>query len=208
MCNVQAVGNLLAQEKTDFSEIREALKDIEAGAKRGGAVVHHLRGLYAKTPQIKAALQVNDILEQTIGLLRSELVLKKTTVQLELDPNLRLIRGSRVELQQVVLNLVTNALEAMTACENGARLLYIRTAFDEPATIRASFRDCGTGLTEEQLRHMFEPLRTTKVGGMGMGLTICLAIIEGHGGRLWAENNPECGSTFHFTLPAFSSGPS
>jgi two-component system, cell cycle sensor histidine kinase and response regulator CckA len=203
VCNVQAIEQLLAQTPPDFSQLRETLRDIEAAGKRAGAVIHQLRRLYQKTGRDRGPLQLNDILQKTVGLLHSEFLLKTVALRLELDPLLPAVWGNEVELQQVVLNLITNALEAMTAREPWARQLDIRTLSVEPNTIRASIRDCGTGLTEEQMRHIFEPFYTTKVNGMGMGLTICQSILETHGGRLWAENNPDRGTSFHLSLPAF-----
>jgi len=207
VCNTQAAQNLLARDGLDKSEILEVLQDVEAESKRAGEVIHQLRSLYQKTGGVRTELQINRIVQRTMNLLNSELVFKDVALRLELDEQLPRVRGSEVELQQVVLNLVTNALEAMASGPAAARRLLIRTAGDGARNICVSVRDSGPGLTEAQLCRVFEPLFTTKATGMGMGLAISHSIIEAHGGRLWAENNPEAGATFHFTVPVNSANP-
>ncbi|HRZ54086.1 MAG TPA: PAS domain S-box protein [Candidatus Paceibacterota bacterium] len=203
-CNIQAIENLLAQPTPDHSEVREALKDIDTSSQRAGAIIHQLRSLYRKTGRAQTALQLNDLLRNTTELLHSELVLRQVALELDLDPQLPPVCANGVELQQVALNLLTNAVEAMTASAEGRRHLHLRTRRDEPGTIRVSLRDSGPGLTPEQARRVFEPFYTTKPNGMGMGLAICHSIIEAHHGRLWAENNPDGGATFHLSLPVYS----
>ena len=202
VCNVQAVNQILAQAPSDLAEVRDALKDIEADSKRAGAVIHQLRGLYQRSSQQRHPLQFNDILRKTEPLLRNECGLKGVALRMDLDPALPAVSGNEIGLQQVVLNLATNALEAMAAREPGARHLEIRTSHEKPNMVRVSFRDSGVGLAEDQLRRVFQPFFTTKPDGMGMGLAICYSIIEAHGGRLWAENNPDRGAMFHLSLPA------
>ncbi len=203
-CNAQAVQQLLAQQPPVRTEVREALEDIEADTHRAGAVIQQLRGLYQKTGKARTALHLNDLLLKTTDLLRSEFVLRAVEVRSELDARLPSIQGNGVELQQVVLNLVTNAVEAMGACPAGTRKLLIRTTCDERRNVVVSVRDSGPGVAEAQLRRVFDPFYTTKATGMGMGLAISRSIVEAHGGRLWAENNPEGGATFRFSLPAAS----
>jgi PAS domain S-box-containing protein len=206
MCNVQAAEQYLSQAPPALSEIREILGDIQADGQRAGDVIHRLRALYQKTGQKRTALQVNKVIQETIELMRSEFVLKGVAVQLELEAALPLVSGDYIQLQQVVINLVANALDATAAQEPGARCLHIAIACREPKTVRISFRDSGTGLTAEQLSRVGEPFFTTKPAGMGMGLAISCSIMEAHDGRLWAENNPDRGATFHLTLPVFSDG--
>jgi len=204
VCNVQAVDQMLAAEPIDFPEVREALQDIAADSKRAGDVIRQLRNLFRRTEQTRSALQLNDLLEKTFQLLHSEFVLKEVEARLELERHLPPILGNQVELQQVILNLITNALEAMTQCEPGARRLRVSTSWNPPNGVHAAVRDCGSGIARDQLDRIFEPFFTTKKSGMGMGLAICRSIIEGHGGQLWAENNPDRGATFHLTLPILS----
>jgi PAS domain S-box-containing protein len=201
VCNIQAVQNYLTQGGADQPEVREALTDIEADGKRAGAVIHQLRRLYQKTGQRKAPVLLNDILERTLDLYHGEFVLREVELEVEFEAALPAVPGNEVELQQVVLNLVTNAVEAMAGSEPGARQIRIRTANAGPDEIRVSVQDSGPGLRKEQLERLFEPFYTTKATGMGMGLAISQSIVEAHKGRLWAENNPNRGATFHFTLP-------
>lgn len=207
VCNIQAVQNYLARGGAEQPELREALKDIEADGKRAGAVIHQLRALYQKTRHTRAVVRLNDLLQQTLNLLHSEFVLRKVEVQLELDAALPAIQGNEVELQQLVLNLVTNAVEAMGTCKPGARKLHISTGSMGSGRVQVSVRDSGTGLRKEQLERLFEPFRTTKASGMGMGLVISRSIVEAHNGRLWAENNADRGATFHFSLPTSGETP-
>jgi len=123
---------------------------------------------------------------------------------MDLDPKLPSVRANEIELQQVVLNLVRNALDAMANSPPGASRLLIHTATDGPGWVGLSIRDFGPGILEDAKEHLFEPFYTTKSNGMGMGLTICRSIIDAHEGRLWAENHPEGGATFQFILPAFA----
>ena len=207
VCNIQAVQNYLARGGADQREVREALKDIEADGKRAGAVIHQLRRLYQKTRYTRAVVRLNDLLHQTLNLLHSEFVLRKVEVQLELDAALPAIQGNEVELQQLVLNLVTNAVEAMNTRKPGARHLRISTGSKDAGRVQVSVRDSGSGLRKEQMDRLFEPFQTTKASGMGMGLVISRSIVEAHNGRLWAENNADRGVTFHFTLPTSEATP-
>jgi signal transduction histidine kinase len=184
--------------------VAEILDDVEADGKRAGEVIHRLRALYQKTGQEWSSLQVNEIIQETANLLHSEFLFKEAALQLELDATLPRVQGDSIELQQVLINLIVNALDALNCQQPGSRQLNIRTECDAPNTVRISIRDSGSGLTPEQLEHLGEPFFTTKPAGMGMGLAICHSIIEAHGGRMWAENNPDRGATFHLTLPVFS----
>ena len=204
VCNAQAAEEYLGQAPPALSELREIVRDIEADGQRAGNVIHRLRALYQKTGQERAVLQLNKVIENTIELLRSEFVLKGVSLQLDLDATLPAVSGDYFQLQQVVINLILNALDAMAAQYPGSRCLRISTGCWEPNTVRVSLRDSGTGLSAEQPRRMGEPFFTTKPTGMGMGLAISRSIAEAHGGRLWAENNPDRGATLHVALPVFS----
>jgi PAS domain S-box-containing protein len=169
VCNVQAAEQYLSQAPPALSELREILSDIEADGQRAGDVIHRLRALYQKTGQKRTALQVNKVIQETIELMQSEFVLKGVAVQLALEAALPLVSGDYIQLQQVVINLVANALDATAAQEPGARCLHIATACREPKTVRLSFRDSGTGLSAEQLSRVGEPFFTTKTTEHGNG---------------------------------------
>jgi two-component system sensor kinase FixL len=201
---VQAAEQYLNQAPPPLSEVREILSDIAADGRRAGNVIQRLRALYQKIGQERTAVQLNKVIRDTIELMRSEFVLKEVSLQLDLDAALPTVSGDYVQLQLVVINLIVNALDAMAARQSGARRLHIGTACGEPNTVRVSVRDSGTGLSVEQLGRVGEPFFTTKPAGMGMGLAISRSILEAHGGRLWAENDPDCGATFHLALPVFS----
>lgn len=201
LCNAQSAERFLASDQPDLTELRETLADIRHDSRRAGGVIQRLRALFHKTGQERSVLQLNDLIKETLGMLRSEFVLKGAALLVELAPELPGVLGNRIELQQVVLNLILNALEAMARLPRSTRQLHISTERESPTLVRASFRDSGPGISEPQLSRLFEPFFTTKPGGMGMGLSICQSIIEAHDGRLWVVNNPDRGATFHFALP-------
>jgi PAS domain S-box-containing protein len=204
VCNAQAAEQYLTQSSPALAEVREILSDIQADGQRAGDVIHRLRALYQKKGQARTALQINNVIQDTVALMQSEFLLKGVSVRLDLKATLPLVSGDPIQLQQVVINLLANALDATVAHEADGRRLHIATACGEPATVRIFFRDAGTGLTAEQLSRVGEPFFTTKPTGLGMGLAISCSIMEAHGGRLWAENNPDRGATFHLALPVLS----
>lgn len=206
VCNTQAIQNYLAQGGLDQSEIQGALCDIEADGKRAGGIIHQLRKLYQKSAQANELLQFNDLLTRTLDLLRSEFVQRDIAYEVDLDPSLPEIMANEVQLQQVVLNLVTNAVQAMTSQPSGVRRLRLRTTRIGANSLQTSIQDSGPGIQPEQFARLFEPFYTTKADGMGMGLPISQTIVEAHRGQLWAENNADGGATFHFTLPVEGKG--
>jgi signal transduction histidine kinase len=151
-------------------------------------------------------LDLNAIVEEVAWLLRSDTILRNASMSLELAPDLPRVRGDRVQLQQVVLNLVLNGLEAMREPHAGARTVVIRTARDGAAALRVTVQDSGPGIAEKDLGHIFEPLYTTKTEGLGMGLAIVRTIVRAHGGTVGAENNPRGGASLHVTLPVAPEG--
>ena len=200
-CNAETAQQFLATDPPNVAEVREALDDIAHDSERAGGVIQRLSALFNKTGQERSVLQINDIVHETIDLLRSEFVLKGIATQLHLEPTLPAVLGNRIELQQVLLNLVVNAMQAMSESEPGQRRLQIATVRVGPKEIRASISDSGPGIRVEPISRLFEPFFTTKAGGMGMGLAISQSIVEAHGGGLGAVNNPDRGATFHLTLP-------
>jgi signal transduction histidine kinase len=147
-------------------------------------------------------LNVNDAILEVIPLIHSEAVKNGVTIQRQLTDRLPSIQGDRIQLQQVILNLMVNAIQAMSSLTKGIRELHIGTESAEEDGVRIGVRDTGPGLSAENLQRLFEPFYTTKPNGMGMGLSICRSIIEDHGGRLWATGLHPHGALFQFTIPA------
>ena len=206
LSNAQAAQRLVAAEVVDLESVREILNDIVADDKRAAAVISGLRTLIKKGEPELVPLDLNAIVGEVAWLLRTDTILRNVSMSLELALDLPRVRGDRVQLQQVVLNLVANGLEAMREPHAGARTLAIRTARDGAAALRVTVQDSGPGIAEKDLAHIFEPLYTTKTDGLGMGLAIVRTIVRAHGGTVGAENIPGGGTSFHVTLPADPEG--
>jgi two-component system sensor kinase FixL len=206
LSNAQAAQRLVAAEVVDLESVREILNDIVADDKRAAAVISGLRTLIKKGEPELVPLDLNAIVGEVAWLLRTDTILRNVSMSLELALDLPRVRGDRVQLQQVVLNLVANGLEAMREPHAGARTLAIRTARDGAAALRVTVQDSGPGIAEKDLAHIFEPLYTTKTDGLGMGLAIVRTIVRAHGGTVGAENIPGGGASFHVTLPADPEG--
>jgi len=198
--NAQAGLRWLNRQPPDLGEVREALACIAEDGKRAGDVIAGIRDLMKKAPPRKDHVELNGAIREVIELTRSEAVKNGVSMQAELTDGLPLIQGDRVQLQQVMLNLIVNAVEAMSDSEAGRELL-ITTRKAETGGVRVAVRDSGPGLTPEALEHLFEPFYTSKPNGLGLGLSICHSIIEAHGGRLWTSANVPRGAVFQFTLP-------
>ena len=191
----------LGAQPPNLEEARQALGRIVETSHRAGDVVNQIRALINKAPPRKDRLDINEAIREVIELTRGEAVKTGVSVQARLADDLPLLHGDRVQLQQVILNLVVNAVEAMSDVEAGARELLISTGTVEPDGVLVAVRDTGPGLTPAALDHLFDAFYTTKPSGLGMGLSICRSIIEAHGGRLWAEANEPRGAVFQFLTP-------
>jgi PAS domain S-box-containing protein len=202
--NAHAALRWLGARPPDLEEVRQALGRIVNNGARAGDVIGRIRELVRKAPPRKDGLEINQTIREVVALTRGEAVKNGVSVQTQLAQGLPLIQGDRVQLQQVILNLIINAVEAMSAAGEGSRELLISTGKAESEGMLVAVRDSGPGLTPESLEHLFEAFYTTKPGGLGMGLSICRSIIEAHGGRLWATANVPQGAVFRFTLPAHS----
>jgi PAS domain S-box-containing protein len=202
LSNAQAAQRFLANDDVDLNELREILNDIVAEDQRAGEVIHRLRSLLKKgEPQRHCDdVDVNEVARDVLKLMRNDLINHNVTVDTDLAQNLPAIRADRVQLQQVVLNLLLNACEAMTASDASERQLLITSKLENGA-VRMSVTDRGGGIPEEKLEQVFERFFTTKKEGMGLGLSICRSIINEHEGKIWATKNADCGATFHFSLP-------
>jgi PAS domain S-box-containing protein len=200
--NAQAGLCWLDRQPPDLEEARQAFDCIVRYGKRASDVIDRIRALIRKSPSRNDRLEINGAIREVIELARGEVVKTGVSVQTDLADGLPLIEGDRVQLQQVVLNLIINAVEAMSGVSKGARELLINTGKAEAGGVLVVVRDSGPGLDPKSADRLFEAFYTTKPGGMGMGLAICRSIIEGHGGRLWASTNEPRGAVFQFTLPA------
>jgi C4-dicarboxylate-specific signal transduction histidine kinase len=197
----QAALRWLGHEPPDLEEVRQALAQVVRNGTRAGEVVGRIRDLIKKVPPRQDLLEINDPIREVIELTRSEASKNSVSVKVQLADGLPLIRGDRVQLQQVMLNLIINAVEAMSGVSDGARELLISTGRAELGDVLVVVRDSGPGLAPAALERIFDAFYTTKITGLGMGLSICRSIIEAHAGRLWASGNEPRGTTFHFTLP-------
>ena len=201
LSNAEAAGQLLEGAAPRLGEHTDFLQDIVKDDRRAVEVIRRLRGLLAKGTVEPAALDVNEIVSEVARLVSADAAVRNVSVRLELAPDLPPVWGDRVQLQQVVLNLFRNGLDAMADADRGGRRLLLETARGGPRSVRIAVRDSGTGLDAATLGRIFEAFYSTKATGMGMGLTIARQIVEAHGGRLEARNNVEGGATFSFTLP-------
>lgn len=201
LSNAQAAQHFIAKDNPDLAELREILDDIVADNQRAGEVIHRVRTLLKKDHVSHCPLDVNDVVQDVLKLVRNDLMNHKVTLQTALASDQPIVEGDRVQLQQVILNLLANAIDAMAHISPSKRRLLVQTERTETRNVRISVVDRGTGLAPEAMAMLFTPFFTTKPTGMGMGLRISRTIIDAHGGSLGFKNNPEGGATFHFTLP-------
>jgi two-component system sensor kinase FixL len=207
LSNAQAAQRVLAHGDADLAEVRDILNDIVSEDKHASEVIHRLRQWLKKDEVQQHSLQINHVVEDVLKLIRSDLVSQTVTVDTELAPHLPTVTGDPVQLQQVVVNLVVNACDAMTDCNTSERRLLIRTGIENGSSaVTVSVTDRGDSIPAERMEQIFEPFFTTKAKGMGLGLSVCRTIIAAHRGKLWATNNADCGATFHFSLPIGASG--
>jgi PAS domain S-box-containing protein len=199
--NAEAALLWLGARQPDLDEARQAIGRIVKDANRAGDVIGRIRELIKKAPTRKDWVNVNEAIREVIEITHGEAVKNGASVQTALEEGLPLIEGDRVQLQQVVLNLIINAVQAMCAVADGPRELFITTAQAEPNGVLVTVKDSGPGLSPASLENLFAPFYTTKPGGLGMGLSICRSIIEAHGGRLWVTANLPQGAVFNFTVP-------
>ena len=203
--NANACLDLLPKDAPHLEEVRDALTEIIDDADRASAVIARVRQLARKAPFERTPLNLSEVITDVLALARYESALRRVTIRTELPEELPLVSGDRVQLQQVLLNLIVNGMDAMDTVEESRRVLIIcgrREIRDGIPEVWLSMHDTGTGFKPETMQRLFEAFYTTKAHGMGMGLAISRSIIEAHGGRLWAEPNQGPGATFSFSLPA------
>lgn len=200
--NAQAGRQFIENGPPNMEEIRGALEDIIADTIRASNVISRMRSMLKKGAHAWQRVDINRAIEEIVELIFRGVWERRISIVCDLAPGLPPIRGDVIGFQQVVLNLLLNAFDAMKHPSDKYCTIYIRTATEGTEQVRISVRDCGNGISVEHLPVIFEPFFTTKQNGLGIGLSICKMIIEAHGGRLWAENNPDRGATFHLSLPA------
>ena len=200
--NAQTGLNWLDRQTPDLGEVRESLALVVNDALRAGEVIERVRDLVKKAPQRKDRLEINGAIREVIELTGREATKNGVTVEMQLAEGLPLIEGDRVQLQQVILNLLNNAIQAMSGAGDGPRRLLVSTGKGETGGVLVVVGDSGPGLAPGVIDRIFEPFHSTHPGGLGLGLSICRSILEAHDGRLWASANEPRGALFQFTLPA------
>jgi signal transduction histidine kinase len=201
LTNAHAALRWLDAQPPDLEEVRNSLADIIRDGSRAGDVLGRIRALVKKVRPQKDGMEINGAILEVIALTRSEVIRNGVSLTTRLAEDLPLIQGDRVQLQQVILNLIINAIEAMSGVSDGSRELLIGTERDASGGVLVAVQDSGPGLNPESFDRLFDAFHTTKPGGMGMGLPICRSIVEAHGGRVWASRTDGRGATVQFTLP-------
>jgi PAS domain S-box-containing protein len=200
LSNAQAALRFLAHSPPSLDDVRESLASIVENDKRAGEVIRRLRAMLRKEPAEHRRLDINDVVLDVLRIIRSDLLNRNVDMVLELAPTLPPIEGDRVQLQQVLLNLVMNATDAMQGVLKG-REIKVQTVLTDANEVEVLVVDAGCGIPADELELVFSPFVTSKAGGMGLGLAVCTSIIQTHRGRIWATNNAERGATLHFSLP-------
>jgi len=200
LTNAQVLKRQFDSDPPSLEQADEAISDVISDARRAGEVIQRLRSLLRPGKHNPEAIGINEVVTQVERLLNSEIVMRQVSLTMKLTPDLPVLSADRVQLQQILLNVLINALDAMEPLQPEDRHLVIRTSHARPNAVEVSVKDSGVGLEGESYQKLLEPYYTTKKHGMGMGLAISNTMLQAHGGRLWAENNQGPGATFHFTV--------
>jgi two-component system sensor kinase FixL len=201
LSNAQAAQRFMATEPINLAEVREILQDLVNDNHRASEVLRKIRALVKKGELEAAALSLASVVGDVALLVHSDAIVRGIRMCLNIAPQLPSIYGDKVQLQQVVLNLLLNAFEALESRSAHDRVVMVEATLDSAEMIRVAVRDRGPGLASDKLDKLFMPFFTSKREGLGLGLSISRSIVEMHGGRIWAENNEDQGATFYFTLP-------
>jgi C4-dicarboxylate-specific signal transduction histidine kinase len=199
--NAETARKLLTRQPVDHEELTEILDDIVSEDNRAAEIIRRLGALYKRGEMELSRLDLNDLARETLDLVRAELLTRNVSAVTELDPALPSVHGGRIQLQQVLLNLILNAADAMRDVDVDRRVVVVRTASDGDQ-VRFCVVDQGTGIAADALAHIFDAFWSTKAAGAGVGLAVCHSIITAHQGTLEASNNPGGGATFCFVLPS------
>ena len=200
MGNADAAVLWLDRSMPDIDKAKAALKRVAANGARAGAVIGSIRAMFKSDTRNRTSLDINELINEVLVLLRNDLQKHRVAVQTDLSPQLPQVIGDRIQLQQVLLNLITNAIDSM-ANEDISRVLSIKSEVQDDGGVMISVADSGSGIASQDVDRIFNPLFTTKSDGMGMGLSICRSIIEAHDGRLWVAENMPRGAIFQFVVP-------
>jgi len=206
LSNAQAALRFLARQPPDLDEVFESLTNVVENDKRAGEIIRRLRAMLRKDSAEHSPLDVNDVVQDVLRIMRNDLLHRNVELVVDLAGDLPAINGDRVQLQQVLMNLIVNGCDAMNGVASRPRLT-VRTATTNPPGIEVSVSDIGHGIPADELDGIFSPFVSSKPGGMGLGLTVCTTIIHAHRGRLWATNNAAQGATLHFSVPALDAAP-
>jgi signal transduction histidine kinase len=204
LTNAQAALRWDIGHGAESAPLRKIVSDIEADARRAVQLIERLRALFRKGGLRPETLDMNSLIADTVALAKGQIERRRAKLTLELAPDLPELHADRIHLQQVVLNLIVNALDAMDATQPENRLVVVRTAAVAGPAVQVSVEDWGAGLPARDKERVFRPFHTTKAHGMGMGLSICRSIVQAHRGRIWADNNERGGATFSFVIPVSS----
>ena len=204
--NAEAAELFMQSKTPDLEEIRAILADIRADDQRAGRVIERMRALLKRHILDTQLLDLSELVGNVAELARPEATTRHVKLAANLPPNLPSVRGDRVHLQQVLLNLILNGMDSLNGGGPKSRRVTVVARVDAAQTVEIAVSDTGQGIAAEKLARVFDPFFTTKPDGMGMGLPISRTIVESHGGRLWAENNNGAGATFRFTLPSAEVG--
>jgi signal transduction histidine kinase len=199
--NAEAAELFLKDPSPDLDEVQAILTDVRSDGERAGAVIERLRTLLKRRRIDMQTLAWDDVVEDAMRILRGDATARGITLEINTPPGLPAVRGDRVHLQQVLLNLVANAMDAMNGAAGVERRVTVRARSRNDGFVECAVSDTGAGITPDRVDRIFEPFVTTKPNGMGMGLSISRTIVEAHGGRLWAENGAGRGAIFRFTVP-------
>ncbi|MGZ5095814.1 MAG: sensor histidine kinase [Burkholderiales bacterium] len=201
LSNAQAAQRFITADNADLEEVREILGDIVQNNRRAGEVIRRMRSLVKKEDLDPAPLDMGAAMREVTLLTHSDAVLRNINVSLELESELSPVLGDKIQIQQVALNLLLNAFDAVKDSASSQRTVVLKVEPDGGDMMRVAVSDTGSGLAKDAVDRLFDAFYTTKRDGLGMGLSISRSIVNAHGGRLWAENNRDRGATFYFTVP-------